>query len=99
MLKETERKRLAETIGVDPGHFAPNFDIPLFDPWKSADHDLLVLQFMKDKTTPEIWSAYKDCLYHETKGHGTHNVWEYKKGKFANAMIMWLDSRATGGST
>ena len=62
-----------------------------FDPWEDANDDLSVLQYFKDRTTPEIWSYYKDALYHETKGHGTHNVWEYKKGKFANAAIMLAD--------
>ena len=58
-----------------------------FDPWEDANDDLLVLDMMRNMT-PLIWGDYKDCLYHETKGHGTHNVWEYKRGKFANAAIM-----------
>ena len=63
-----------------------------FDPWDDANDDLLILEFMKDMP-PTIWSDYKDCLFTETKGHGTHNVWDYKKGKFANAAIMLADMR------
>lgn len=58
-----------------------------FDPWIDANDDLLVLELMQGMSD-STWSDYKDALYHETKGHGTHNVWEYKKGKFANAAIM-----------
>lgn len=61
-----------------------------FDPWVDANDDLLVLWLMKNMT-PSVWSDYKDALYHETKGHGTHNVWNYKLGKFANAAIMVAD--------
>ncbi len=61
-----------------------------FDPWLDANDDLRILDMMRN-TLPSIWSDYKDCLYHETKGHGTHNVWDYRKGKFANAVVMWLD--------
>jgi len=68
-----------------------------FDPWVDANDDLLILQFMKDMKDHSVWMDYKDCVYHETKGHGTHNVWDYKKGKFANAMVMYLNGRATGG--
>jgi len=74
---------------IVPGHkrWVREFD---FDPWADANDDLLVLEMMKDMP-PSTWSDYKDCLYHETKGHGTHNVWDYKKGKFANAAIMLAD--------
>ena len=61
-----------------------------FDPWGCANDDLRILEFMKNMT-PSEWSDYKDCLYHETEGHGTHNVWDYKRGKFANAAIMLAD--------
>ena len=61
-----------------------------FDPWIDANDDLLILEMMKNMT-PSEWSDYKDALYHETKGHGTHNVWDYKKGKFANAAVMLVD--------
>lgn len=68
-----------------------------FDPWVDANDDLIILEFMKNMT-PSEWSNYKDALYHETKGHGTHNVWDYKKGKFANALVMWMNSKDYGGA-
>lgn len=74
---------------IVPGHkrWVREFD---FDPWIDANDDLLVLWLMKNMT-PSVWSDYKDALYHETKGHGTQNVWNYKLGKFANAAIMVAD--------
>lgn len=59
-----------------------------FDPWEDANDDLLILEHFKTVRTTTL-SDYKDCLYHDIKGHGTHTVWEYYKGKFANAAIAW----------
>lgn len=61
-----------------------------FDPWEDANDDVLILEYYRygDKS---VLSDYKDALYHDLKGHGTHNVWEYYKGKFANAAIMLLN--------
>ncbi len=61
-----------------------------FEPWQDANDDLLLLEHFRD-LTPEEFGDYKDCLYHETRGHGTHAIWNYRKGKFANASIMWLN--------
>jgi len=59
-----------------------------FNPWENANDDLSVLEYMKTCGI-RIWSDYKDELFHEMSGHGTHNVWEYYKGKFANALVNW----------
>lgn len=63
-----------------------------FDPWENANDDLLILESFQ-KQAPAVYSDYKDCLYHETRGHGTHTVWNYRKGKFANAAIMWFNKQ------
>lgn len=82
MIHELERSRIAKFLGISE---------TMFDPWATADDDLIILKAMR-RMEPEVFGAYKDALYHETRGHGTHNVWEYNKGKFANAWIMWANS-------
>lgn len=82
MNKRTECARLA--ILID------RLLINDFDPWEDANDDLSILEHFKAQDSATL-SDYKDALYHETKGHGTHNVWAYKKGKFANAAIMFLN--------
>lgn len=61
-----------------------------FDPWEDANDDVRILEHFRYGNS-SILSDYKDALYHETKGHGTHNVWDYRKGKFANAAINLLN--------
>lgn len=80
MMKKVECVRLAILIGCEGE----------FDPWEDANHDYLILKYYKGQPA-SVWSDYKDALYHERKGHGTHNVWEYYKGKFAMAAIMYLN--------
>ena len=85
-----------ETVWIFPEYYAERYFAKRwtrqldFDPWEDANDDLRVLEMMKSMPST-VWGDYKDALYHETKGHGTHNVWEYKKGKFANAAIMLAD--------
>lgn len=80
MNKEQECARLTRMLDLKSG----------IDPWKNANDDLLILEHFRD-LTPDEFDDYKDCLYHETRGHATHTVWNYRKGKFANAAIMWLN--------
>jgi len=42
-MNEEDRIRLAIRIARDPGYFAPNKDIPIFDPTNNAEHDYAVL--------------------------------------------------------
>lgn len=94
-LKSLQNLSVPDAVHGDTVWIPPKGDIPSkgwvhdlnFDPWEDANDDLLILEYYKSQGK-SVLSDYKDCLYHETKGHGTHNVWDYRKGKFANAAIM-----------
>lgn len=82
-----------ESVWVSPASYdsiRPYFRELNFDPWIDANDDLLILEHFID-LSPDEFGDYKDCLYHETRGHGTHAIWNYRKGKFANAAVMWLN--------
>ena len=94
-----------ETMWLPPG-FSKSAEYPLnqwhmgdsppFCPWECANDDYQILEAMRKmskrgKMSKRAFSDYKDALYHETRGHATHTVWEYQKGKFANAWVIWAN--------
>ncbi len=43
VISEKERKKVAIAIGRSPDFFAPNYNIPMFDPANDARHDYSIL--------------------------------------------------------
>ena len=86
-MNEEDRIRLAIAIERDPGFFAPNYNIPIFDPANNAEHDYSVLQ----KVRPEDAQNSKPIMGPE------HELWrdfifelrllQLKRGKESSAIF------------
>ena len=77
-------QKLAGAIGIDLER------TPQWDPFRSADDDYAVLEWMlvRAEQYPEEWEGFKD-YFREVRQDW--NIWNYKLGLFARAACVVLE--------
>ena len=87
----TDRIKLAEAMGRDPAMYAPNFDIPIFDPFTDANDDYAVLEWMKsEQFYPLEGYDYTEWLFAINNALKLKMAIDYKIGDYARAALKAL---------
>ena len=84
-MNDKDRIRLAEWMDRDPGTYAPNHDIPIFDPFTDANDDYAVLEWMREQAWPAMLlsTQHADRLTYAL----SREIGGYKIGDYARAAL------------
>ena len=88
-VNDERRILIAETIGRDSGCYAPNYDIPIFDPFTDANDDYAVLEWAHEQVDSGAWeprgkwATFADELFFPTEN--------YKIGDYARAALKVIE--------
>ncbi len=90
-MTERDRVRLAEAMGVDPNLFGPLWGNPIFDPFKDANHDYAVLEWMRAEEKRMEFPRYVGALSGVMQNRlAASHAANYRIGDYARAALKVL---------